>query len=246
MFKTNRFLKVFYFSVVIAIATFGLGACGGGGGGGAAPAAAPAASSPTTKAAGVTYNAFTEDRVSEASVTFDIDGGLSDGTTTYTLASTANGGCSFLSNPSDPTTPVCSPIAGGQAFLLCNGTTGDYFDTVLFNSSVVAADVSEIKGLSLSNVSCGSPSFRTATWTIDFNADGTVVEKRGASSNGYPANFVTQLFSSLGMRYFDYQHRFVLRKLIRGSKTTFFLIDLYENVAGTQTVFRPKIYVIEK
>lgn len=242
MLKNQSFLKCCNLSVALLIATTALVACGGGGGGGSGTAV----SAPTTKPPGVTYNAFIEDRVSEGSLTFDIDGGISDGTTTYTLASTANGGCSFTSNPNDPTTPVCSPLAGGQAFLLCNGTTGNFFDTLLFKSTVVAADVSELKGLILSSMTCGSPFIHTATWTIEFNANDTITERSGGSSNTYPASFTPQLFSNAGMRYFDYQHRLVLRKVLVGNKTTYFLIDLYENVAGTNTVFSPKIYVLEK
>jgi hypothetical protein len=235
----NRALGYIFSTILVA---FSLASCGGGGGG-TTTAIAP---SPTVKPAGVTYTAFTEDRVSSGSLTFDIDGGFLNGTTTYTLATTTNGGCSFTSSPTDPDTPVCSPIAGGHAFLLCNSTTGDYFDTVLFKSSVVDANFSEIAGLSLSSVSCGNPLIRTTTWTIDFNADGTVVERKGSGTNGYPATYIQTLFSSTGARYFDYQHRFVLRKLVEGSKTTFFLVDLYENVAGTNTIFNPRIYLLVK
>jgi hypothetical protein len=245
MFTTNR-NSLLFFLVAIAIAVFGLSACGGGGTA-ATPTATPTATPAASKPPGITYTAFGKDLVSSVSLTFDVDGGISDGTTTYTLASTANGGCSFTSNPNEPDLPVCNPVAGGQAFLLCPSLTGEYFETVLFKSSVVAADVSEIKGMTLSSVSCGSPSIRTASWTIDFNANDTIVEKHiSGSSNSYGAGLTAQLFSSLGMRYFDFQHRFVLRKHVAATKTTYFLMDLYENVAGTQDSYNPKIYVIEK
>jgi hypothetical protein len=243
MFKNQSVLKFCNLAVAILLASVALVACGGGGGGGSGTTTA----TPTAKPPGVTYNAFTEDRVSEASVTFDIDGGISDGTTTYTLASTASGGCSFTSNPNDPTTPLCSPIAGGQAFLLCNGTTGENFDTVLLKSSVVSADLSEFSGLKLSNTSCGSPLFRTTTFAIEFRADGSVYETVPGGSLSYATGGFSQFLADTGVVVFDYRLRYVLRKSIQGNKTTFIAMTLYENTTPTSNAFRkPRMYVFEQ
>jgi hypothetical protein len=243
MCKTNRLHKWLNFSVAIGIAAFGLVACGGGGGGGSGVSAP----SPTTKPAGVTYNAFIEDRVSEGSVTFDIDGGLSDGTTTVTLAPTPNGGCSFTSNPADPTLPVCSPIAGGQAFLLCNGTTGENFDTVFLKSSVVGADLSEFSGLKLSNTSCGNPLSRTTSFAIEFLADGSVHETVAGGALSYAPGGFSQFLADAGVAVFDYRLRYVLRKLVQGNKTTFIAMTLYENTGPANNTFRkPRLYVFEQ
>lgn len=234
----NRLLD---FWAAILLAAIALTACGGGG-----SESAPVIAGSVPKSAGVTYTLFTEDYISSGLVTFDIDGGISDGTTTYTLASNTNGGCSFTSSPTEPDPVFCSPMAGGQALLLCDNTTGEYFNSVLFKSSVVDASASEIAGLTLPSVSCGVPSLRAATRTIDFNLDGSIVERTGGSSNTYGVTYAQELFSVTGSRYFDYQHRYVLKKLVEGSKTTFFLLDLYENIVGTETNYGSRIYVLVK
>jgi hypothetical protein len=242
MFSKYIIGKLLGYAMAISLTALNLVACGGGGGSGSAPVVAGA----VPKAAGVTYTLFTEEYISSGSVTFDIDGGILNGTTTYTLASTANGGCSFTSNPANLDTPVCSSLAGGQAYLLCDNTTGEYFNSVLFKASVVDASINEITGLSLPSVSCGIPSIRPAIRTINFNMDGSIVERTNGSSNTYDSANAQELFSVTGSRYFDYQHRYVLKKLVEGSKTTFFLLDLYENIVGTETNYGSRIYVLVK
>jgi hypothetical protein len=245
MCKTNRLHKWLNFSVAIGIAAFGLIACGGGGGGGGGVAAP----SPTTKPAGVTYNVFIDNRISEGSITFDIDGRISDGTTTITLAPTANGGCSFTSNPSDSTLPVCSTLPNGAGYLLCaNNTTGETFDSVLFNKTVVDASVSEVVQLTLAPISCGTRDVRTVIGSAVFNAQGDLLVKSNASgvlgTQSIPASFSAAYFSTNGqISAGRLLQRFVLKKIVQTNKTTYFLLNLTENPTGQ--IFPPSLFMIE-
>lgn len=241
-------------TMVGAVVVISLVACGGGGGD--SPASVPASnagavpSQPATsvavpaKAAGIRYTAFFGDRISPGVVTFDVDGGVVLNSATYTLEVSATS-CSFNSAPVDPTAPVCSPLANGEAILFCTNTTGESFDTVFLKSGVVEADISDLLGRTLTAFSCGSPSVRAVSPTIRINTNGSFVEIDGLSTSTTGTGLLTQLTSITGSQYFPFQHRFVVRKIIQGARTTYFLIDLYENVAGTSASRSPKIYIIE-
>jgi hypothetical protein len=245
MFKNQSVLKFCNLAVAILIASVALVACGGGGGAGTGTTTA----SPTTKPPGVTYNAFTEDRVSEASVTFDIDGGISDGTTTYTLASTANGGCSFTSNPNDPSTPLCNPLPTSAGYLFCSNPTGEAFDTLLFRQSVVDASLNEIGLLQLSSISCGSTNVRTITGTIGFDSIGNLTETYpGAGSFSYAPSTIASIFATNG--YIDaargfFRTRFVLKKMVQTNKTTYFLLRLTENPGTNGQIIPARLFTLD-
>lgn len=236
-------------SVGLAVLTgAALVACGGGGGGGTpAPPPDSGFGTSTGKAPGVTYTAFTLDEVVSAPLLFDVDGGIKIEAFTYTLSSNATS-CGLSSNPNDPTTPVCSPMAGGEALLLCDNTTGNNFDTVLFKSSVTEAPISELRGLTGSSVTCGSPGVRNAQWVVAVGADGTVSTGIGAPGNqNFSLPFLDQIASPGGVQFFDWQFRFAVRKIVQGNKTTYFLMELYEKrYAGANGVRAPVIYVLEK
>lgn len=243
-----------FFLFVLAMVVGALTACGGGGGE-TTPVVTPASDPviPVVAPApapvilsGITYTAFTEDRVSPASLTFDATNSIAlDSGITYTLSATANGGCTFNSNPPDPDAPACSQLPSGEAFLLCNGTTGESFDTVLFKPTVVDASINDLRGLTMSALTCGSPAFRTTTAAINFSVTGVSVETRGGSTWTLASEIVAQFASPTGNRDFSFQRRFVVRKLVQSVKTTYFLVDLYENIAGTAEVSSPRIYVVE-
>jgi hypothetical protein len=241
-FKTRLF-SLGLPAIAVAIT---LVACGGGGGGGSAPEtpAVPVVAPP--KADGITYTAFTEDRVSSGPVTFDIDSQLTIDSFTYTLASTANGGCTFTSSPFDSTAPAgCGQLAGGEGFLLCNDTAGESFNTVFFKSTVVHADFNDLLGHTVTGTSCGSSLLRSTPATIEFRLDGSFVELLAGTITGTFTGFLPGLTSPQGVRDFGYTHRFEVRKVAQGAKTVYFLLDLFENDPGSTQAPPPRIYTIE-
>ena len=220
-------------------------ACGGGGGGGTAPQETGSGTS-TGKAPGVTYSAFILDEVISAPVLFDIDGAIELDSFTYTLSSNATN-CSFNSTPNDPTTPICSPLADGDVVLLCENTTGEFFDTALFKSSAVPATLDELVGLTLQGVSCGAPSVRNVSASFTIDSATSVTQVLGGSSFLWSGSYLAQILSAAGVQYFDWQFRYVLQKVVRGNKTTYVLLELYNKAyPGANGVRAPRIYVLER
>jgi hypothetical protein len=249
--------RFFLFFLVMALGA--LKGCGGGSGTAAKPdpvtpvvESAPNPVTPVEAPApapvivsGMTYTAFGEGRVSSGSLTFDASNSIVLDSITYTLTPTPNLGCTFTSNPLDPDMPVCSQLPGGEAFLLCNGTNEDYFDAVLFKPTVVDADIEDLRGLALSAVTCGTPATKTTNASINFSVSGTSTETRPSSTSMVDSQSVLNYARPTGAREFDFQRRFVTRKLVQSAKTTYFLLDLHENVVGNAQIKSPKIYVTE-
>lgn len=244
----HHFSTKFSFTGVLAACctALGLAACGGGGGGTSATTT-PAAVTPTPVVnAGVSYTAFTEDRISSGTLVLDTANGFASDGITYTFVLTTNGGCTLSSNPRDPSTPACSPLAGGEAFLLCDGTATDYFDTVLFKPSVVEIDFAELRGRTLTPVTCGNPGVRSTNGSFLFQQHGiTTLTESSGSSWTRSVDSPSTITGPQGAQDFNFRHRYVARKIIQGAKTTFFMIDLYENTASPIGIKKPTIFMLE-
>lgn len=238
--------KFSFTGVLAACCTaIGLTACGGGGGGTSATTTPAAVTPAPVVNAGVSYTAFTEDRVSSGTLVLDTANGFSSDGVTYNFVSTSNGGCALSSNPRDPSTPACSPLAGGEAFLLCDGTATDYFDTVLFKPSVVEIDFSELRGRTLTHVTCGNPGVRSTSGSFVFQQNGGATLTVSTSSSIQNIDSPSTITGPQGEQYFNFRHRYVARKIVQGSKTTFFMIDLYENNASPVGIRKPCIFMLE-
>lgn len=200
-----------------------------------------------SKPAGLTYTVFTEDRVGSGYLTFDIDGGLQVDDVTYTLASQSATQCSFTSNPANPPNPACNTLAGGEGYLLCDGTSSDHFGVALFKASAVAADISELRGMTLKAYSCGATALRETGATLELLSDGGYVQyfPPGSTFNWQPT-WLSQALSSTGVQYFDFRVRLVPLKVVQADKTTYFLMELAEKTNPASTDFKlPRIYSIE-
>jgi hypothetical protein len=216
-------------------------ACGGGGG-----ASAPA---PQPKPPGATYTAFIADEVATFRVTLDIDGGLVDGSTTYTLASTPTG-CTFTSNPSDPPDPACSLLAGGEGFLLCDDTAVTDFGLVFLKDSFVPASPSEIDGLVLRRAACGNPSLRLLNETFELrlaneSRPSTEVVVGLNSFTLSPSRFA-EATSEQGMTSTGLQQRYVFKKVVGPTKTTFFAFDLSKLLFSQSPPLKAYVYMLER
>lgn len=244
----HHFSTKFSFTGVLAACctALGLAACGGGGGGTSATTTPGAVTPAPVVNAGVSYTAFTEDRISSGTLVLDTANGFASDGINYNFVATSNGGCTLSSNPRDPSTPACSPLAGGEAFLLCDGTATGYFDTVLFKPSVMEIDFAELRGRTLTAVTCGNPGVRSTSGSFVFQQNGvTILKDSAGNTSTRGADSLSAITGPQGEQFFNLRNRLVARKIVQGSKTTFFMMELYENFGVGGVTRKPSIFMLE-
>lgn len=225
-----------------------LTACGGGGGSAASVPLSPTGITTTGKAPGVTYSALGEGWTATLSFPFDIDGGIKVNGVVYTLQySPASNTCSFGTG-SDVS--VCSPLASGKVFLLCDTATGTGFQIALLTSDMTAAALSELAGTTMTGISCGvQGADRVTGSTLSFNADASVaVQVNGNITSSYGAGFPALLASPAGGPDTGPSslHRWAIYKLADATGTTYLLFDLHQ-VLDSRDPDRPAyVYKLRK
>ena len=247
----TRYRLLFRSTAVSLMLGLILSACGGGGDSVATPSPtptpAPVNATSTGKAPGETYTAYGVDSISAAALLFDVDGGYKIDNDMLTLSYPTAPGCSVKTIPQatgDPT--ACSELAGGQVFLLCPTTSSDYVDLVLTKASVVPASMSELQGLTLNGVSCGSAGLRATSRTFEVTANAVIEQTTGGSSFAWNSSFYPALLSATGSPYFDYRNRWIVSKTISAGKTFYLVINLYERTKATASIFETKVYWLQK
>jgi hypothetical protein len=182
-----------------------LQACGGGGSGstdvaaspapGPAPAPAPAQALPTSR-----FLINGEGGIGTGTVDIDTAGNFTVDGTRISINAGGSSGCTFSSIPAEAGI-VCNQLAGGKAFLLCQGSTGTNFDVGLFRQSDFTSvnNLAELGGATLTGLSCGATGPRTTSQTLAFSADGAIAtQASGGSTSTLGAGIPAQLLQPGG------------------------------------------------